>query len=474
MTIEKQVSDKLDEFQKVAHQNQQVIDRNEKKDDSLDNEQIRKICKAETDIMHTSSALVATQKELADLKVKSENQYEEIQKIMCRPAAGAKTEKSAVRQYTEVLNNFYRYGANPIKGSGTNVSCLPNKDIIEISAKTLCQAHFGYNNPVVIKKLADEILGTVEGEFFSLSPVEKAKALFVGSNPDGGYWVEPEKSSMVITREFETSPMRQVADVVTVGTESMTFMVTDNQSASGGWVGELQTRSETATAKVGQEVIQVHEQTAHPQASQKVIDDAFVNIEQIIAEDTAEIFTQTENTAFVEGSGAKQPRGFLSYPEWSTPSTIAGVKGVYERNKLETITSTITADTLTLLDNMLLAIYRPRAVYLMERSTWLPVRLLKDGESRPLIDFTQLKENTSQILLGKPVLFADDMQDATASDNLAIAFGDFKVGYKILDRMGIRTLRDPFTDTPNVIFKSTKRVGGGVTNFQSIKLLKIS
>ena len=295
---------------------------------------------------------------------------------------------------------------------------------------------------------------------------EVIKTLSVDSNPDGGYLVLPERNPDVQNiRDFETSPVRSVADVTTITKESFEEVIDDDESASGGWVSEKQTRVVTDTSQFGVLTFVAHEQFAQPKVTQKILDDASINIESYVATKTQDILTRTENTAFVVGNGAGKPRGFLDYEAWTTP-------GAYERDRLEQIASgtngIFVADTIKQLKNSLKGIYQARAVFFIKRDEWLNIITLKDGQGNYLLDPRSFKEGDTPVLLGKPVILADDMP-ATATDSLSMTYGDFNAGYKIIDRAGIRVLRDPFTDKPFIKFYTTKRVGGGVKNFEALK-----
>lgn len=298
------------------------------------------------------------------------------------------------------------------------------------------------------------------------------KRLEVGENPDGGYLVFPELSSEMITRVFETSPMRQVANIMVTSNESVDITI-DTDEAGADWVGETSPRPETSTPKLGRANITTHELSAEPKATNKMIEDASINIESWLMEKVNRKFTRTENSAFVNGDGHQKPRGFLSLGEWSSP-------GVYEDDKLETITTAapnvVDSDDLVNLQNSLVQDYIPGSVWMMKRATFTEVVKLKGDNSNYLFDRTQflkVGENLeAPVLLGKPVVYADDMP-VIAGGAKSIAYGNFGIGYTIVDRLGISVLRDPFTSRGNVIFSTRKRVGGDVSNYQSIKILKV-
>lgn len=313
-----------------------------------------------------------------------------------------------------------------------------------------------------------------KGTDFDTSKME-LKELSVGIDPDGGYLVTPEMSNRVVKRIFETTPMRSLAAIQNISTDALELIIDDNTGISGGWTSEKGTVSETNTPQIGSLRIPTHEQFAEPHATQKLLDDAAINVEQWLADKTADILTRTENTSFITGTGAGQPMGINTYAEWSTPSS-SGVSGTYERNALDTISSgsagAITIDTLIVTKFSLLEEYQANAKWLMSRATAGSLFQQKDGQSRYHL-LPDLSKSGDMTMLGKPIVFASDMP-AIATDSISIAYGDFARGYQIVDRLGIRVLRDPFTAKPFVKFYTTKRVGGAVVNFDAIKRYKLS
>lgn len=303
------------------------------------------------------------------------------------------------------------------------------------------------------------------------SGVDEIKALSAGSDPDGGFAVTPDISGRIAALVRETSPMRQVANVVTIGTDALEG-INDLNEATSGWVGETEARSETTAPKIGEYRIPVHEQYAEPRATQKLLDDAMFNVEEWLAGKIAERLSRMENDAFVNGNGVRKPRGFLTYAA-GTPS--ASAFNVIERVASGADGGFAEEDAGDALINLVYALksaYREKAVFMMRRSTLAAVRKLKDGDGNYLWqpDF-QLKQGGT--LLGFDVVEAEDMPEISAG-SLSIAFGDFNAGYQIVDRQGIRILRDSFTAKPYVKFYTTKRTGGDVVNFEAIKLMKFS
>ena len=298
----------------------------------------------------------------------------------------------------------------------------------------------------------------------------EVKSLLAGSNPDGGYFIRPERSIKMVQRIFESSPMRQIADIQTTASDSMEFIIDDDEAASGGWVGEVDARPKTDTPKIGKITIPVHEQYANPRATQKMLDDAGFDIESWLSGKVTRKMSRVENTSFVVGNGSQKPKGFIAYGAWSTP-------GVYQRGALERINSgsagAFTGDGIKLLQNSLIEEYQANAVFAIKRESWGNIITLKDLDGRYLLDPGSMKNGDTLSLLGKRVMFMHDMP-GTAVDADALAYGDFGVGYTIVDRVGFRVIRDQYTDKPYILFYTTKRTGGDVTNYESIKIQRLS
>lgn len=296
-------------------------------------------------------------------------------------------------------------------------------------------------------------------------------AMSVGSDPDGGYWVEPDTTGAIVTQVFETSPMRQYADVQAIGTDALEG-INDLDEAGGGWVGETAAPAETDTPGVGKYRIPVHGMSAEPRATQQLLDDSMVSIESWLAGKVSSKFVRLENTAFVVGDGNVKPRGFLTYPA-GTPSASAwdviqqsgtGTSGAFDSSDpgdvFHTIIGTMKAE------------YLPGAVFAMNRTVLAAVRKIKDGDGTYLWE-KSFQANQPFQLLGYPVATFEDMP-ALGTGSLSIMFGNLGVSYQIVDRIGIRVLRDPYTAKPYVKFYTTKRVGGDVVNFEAIKLMIFS
>lgn len=296
---------------------------------------------------------------------------------------------------------------------------------------------------------------------------EEVKALSVGSDPDGGYLVTPDTSGRIVKRIFETSPMRQYASVQVISTDALEGLG-DYDEAGAGWVGETEARPETSTPQLQVWRIPVHELYAKPKATQKLLDDAAVDVEAWLATKVADRFTRLENAAFVNGNGVGKPRGFLSYPGGTTlPGTIerikTGVAGDFAADPAG-------ADALIRTIVAMKEAYRNGAVWAMNRRVQGEVRLLKNTDGDYLWQPSIIAGQPST-LLGYGVAGFEDMPDLS-SGSLSIAFANFAEGYQIVDRIGVRVLRDPFSAKPYIEFYTTKRVGGDVLNFEAIKLVE--
>jgi len=291
---------------------------------------------------------------------------------------------------------------------------------------------------------------------------DEIKLLAVESDPQGGYWVTPEMSQQVIEQVYETSPLRAVAAIETISTDALE-VPEDLGEADVGWTSESGVRAETGTPTLGVRRIPVHEMYAMPKATQQLLDDARVNVEQWLARKVAVKMANTENAAFVNGDGVDKPRGFLTYPAGTTnPGQVNQISSGHA--------SQLTADGLRTLFYALKTPYVRNARWLMARSCIEAIAKLTDGGGDYLWE-PGIKDGEPQRLLGHPIERMEDMP-AVAANSLSIAFGDFKQAYTIVDRAGVRVLRDPFSAKPFVLFYTTKRTGGDVTNFEALVIQK--
>jgi len=302
---------------------------------------------------------------------------------------------------------------------------------------------------------------------------DERKAMSAGSDPDGGYLLPPSTVGRMVSKLYEQSTMRQLATVQTISTDKLEGIV-DNNEADAGWVSELGTRSDTTTPTVGKYEIGAHEMYAMPKASQKILDDAATNVEAWLAGKVADKFARVEGAGFTTGTGVGQPRGLFSYTTAATGDdsrawgqfehVVTGANGAFHTTK---------ADPLQDLIGAFKDQYLNGASWLMRRELRTDIRKMKEATSDRYLWEPSLQMGQPDRLLGYPAR-VDQYVPAKATGSLSLAFGNFAEAYTIVDRMGIRTLRDPYTAKPYVVFYSTKRTGGGAVNFEAVKFLKLS
>ncbi len=308
-------------------------------------------------------------------------------------------------------------------------------------------------------------------DFIAQSP--EFKAMSVGSDPEGGYTVTPFMSSEIMSVIHESSPIRAVARVVTITTDRFEEIEDRGDDLDCAWVSETQGRPATATPALGKLVISPGEIYAFPQATQRLLDDSGFSIENWLMTKIGEKMARKESTAFVNGDGIGKPTGFMTLP---VAATADATRAWGTLEYLATGTSagfgTDPAGAEKLIDfvHKMKTAYRTDAVWCMNKKTIGTVRKLRDAAGR-FIWQDSLAAGQPDRLLGYRVVEAEDMPDI-AANSFSIAFGNFRRGYVIVDRQGVRILRDPFTNKPYVGFYTTRRVGGNVQNSESIKLLK--
>lgn len=303
---------------------------------------------------------------------------------------------------------------------------------------------------------------------------EQIKALQAGVDSDGGYLLPPSTVGRIVTKVNETSAVRRLASVQLISTDALEGLY-DRDEASCGWVGEVGTRSDSTTPTLGKYKIEAFEMYSQPKATQKLLDDAAVDIEQWLAMKVADKFARTEATAFVTGTGVGQPRGFASYTTAATADAsrtwgqlehvVSGANGAFA--------SSSPADCLFSLIGAFKAPYLANAVWATTREVITAIRKLKEATTNAYMWQPGLQQGQPDRLLGYPIEIMADIA-ALATNSLSCFLGDFRSGYQIVDRMGIRVLRDPFTDKPYVKFYSTRRTGGAVLDFDAIKAIKFS
>ena len=307
-----------------------------------------------------------------------------------------------------------------------------------------------------------------KGETYALRELE-GKALSIGSDPDGGYLVPEETERSVMRALSEVSPIRAIAGARQIS--SSVYKKPFSISGPGtGWVGETAARPETTTPTLAELTFPTMELYAMPAATSSLLDDSAVNIDEWIAEEVRAAFAEQEGAAFVAGDGSNKPRGFLDYPTVDNASWTWGNIGTVSTGVSGAFPASDPSDKLIDFVYALKSGFRSNAHWAMNRSTQAEIRKIKDADGN-YIWHPAAKPGEQPTLMGFPIAESEDMPDI-AADSLSIAFGDFKRGYLIVDRVGLRVLRDPYSSKPYVLFYTTKRVGGGVQDFDAIKLLK--
>lgn len=306
------------------------------------------------------------------------------------------------------------------------------------------------------------------GESHGLAGLE-AKAMSIGSNPDGGYLV-PQETELEIGRLLsKASPMRAIADVRVMST-SVYKKPFATVGASAGWVGEAVARPQTNTATLAELQFPAMELYAMPAATQALLDDSAVNLDQWIAQEVETVFAEQESEAFIVGNGTNKPKGFMDYGKIANASWVWGSTGYIATGVAGGFAATNPTDKLLDLVYALRAGYRQNGRWILNRSTQAAIRKFKDGQGNYLWQPAATADGNAT-LLSFPVVESEYMPDI-ATDAHAVSFGDFKRGYLIVDRVGVRMLRDPYSTKPYVLFYTTKRVAGGIQDFDAIKTLK--
>ncbi len=293
------------------------------------------------------------------------------------------------------------------------------------------------------------------------------KALSVSTPDDGGHFVPKIISDTLSQYIFSISPMRQLATTMTVTTDALD-MVVDFQEPAVAWVAETAARNETNTPQIKNVKITAHELYAEPRCTQKLLDDAQFDVESWLIQKIADKMAREENAAFIAGDGTGKPKGITTYTVGTSYGQIeaykTGVNGAWPASN--------PADLLITTYLGLKAEYAQDAAWLMNRAVLSGIRKFKTQDNNYLWTPT-LEVGKPAHLLGFPVYIADDMP-ALGTGSLSVAFGNFKAAYTIVDRFGLRLLRDPYTTKPYVKFYASKRVGGEVTNFEALKFVQFA
>ena len=295
------------------------------------------------------------------------------------------------------------------------------------------------------------------------------KALSEGTPAAGGHLAPPEMERLVERRLQVSSPMRDIATVRTIGAGVFKKPVSTS-GVTAAWAAETAARPETDAPQLDLLEFPAADLYASPAATQALLDDAFVSLDEWLAGEVEDAFASQETEAFVTGSGVNKPKGFLAYPKAADATAAWGQTGYLATGAAGAFPASNPTDKLIDLIYAPKARYRAGGRFVMNRRTVQAVRKFKDASGAYIWSPATQPGQTSS-LLGYPVTEIEAMPDV-AADSFAVAFGDFAKGYLIVDRAGLRVLRDPYSAKPYVLFYTTKRVGGGMQNFDAIKLLK--
>lgn len=295
-------------------------------------------------------------------------------------------------------------------------------------------------------------------------------AMSVGDNPNGGYLAPTEWDRKVRAAQLAKSPIRRLSQVVSTQVGAYSTLWATGAPGSG-WVGETAGRPATSTPVLAPVTFAAGEIYANPAITQRLLDDAEFDVEGWLATNVSDEFDRQEGVAFISGDGVNKPFGLLQYV------TGGAADGRHPGGNLTVVLSGAAAaipgpDALVDFVYGLPAPYQANATWLMNSQTAAVIRKMKDADGR-FIWAEGLVAGQPATLLGRPVAIEEAMP-SVAAGNLAIAFGDFRAGYLINDRFGVRVLRDPYTNKPFVHFYSTKRVGAGVLDPKAIRLMKIA
>jgi len=308
----------------------------------------------------------------------------------------------------------------------------------------------------------------MRGNIDSVKDMEIQASASTLSDPDGGFTVPEEVDAAIDRVAAKMSAMRSLATVMAISTDTYKKLVSQGGAVSG-WTSEKGTRSETATPTLAEIAINTKELYAMPYATQALLDDSRIDIGAWLAGEVAIEFAEEEGDAFINGNGVEKPKGIGAYAMVANASYTWGKVGYIAGGHSSLLNN---LDKLIDVQHALKPVYRNGASWLMNDATVGVVRKFKDGDGN-YIWRPGLLEGAPDTLLSKPVV-VDDNVDNIGSNKYPIFYGNFKRAYLIIDRLGTRVLRDPYTAKPYVAFYTTKRVGGGIVMYEALKALKIT
>ena len=301
--------------------------------------------------------------------------------------------------------------------------------------------------------------------------VLEGKAMSGAVAADGGYLLDPQTADSIRSMLVATSSLRSISNVVQIDATSFDVLI-DRSEVGSGWATEVAASTETSTPTIERISIKLSELSAMPKASQRLLDDSAFDVEGWLATKIATRFIRAEAAAFINGDGIDKPKGILLPTKVANATWVWGQLGYIPTGAAADFATTNTVDCIVTLIYSLVADYRTNGTFVMNSKTAGAVRKMKDADGRFMWSDGLAAAEPAR-LMGYPVLICEDMPDV-AANAYPIAFGDFKSAYTIAERPDLRILRDPFSAKPNVLFYASKRVGGDITDYAAIKLLKVA
>jgi HK97 family phage major capsid protein len=372
--------------------------------------------------------------------------------------------KAALQGFLTEFNEFQGELKSKLKEQENRLNMLDRKSISTSRPALSTAADLDMPH----KKAFSAYLRSGDDDALRGLPMEE-KALSTAVSADGGFLVDPQTSETISSVLRGAASIRSIANVVQVESTAYDVLI-DHTDIGAGWASEAGATAETGTPLIDRISIPLHELSALPKASQRLLDDSAFDVENWLAGRIADKFSRAESLSFISGDGIDKPTGFLTHTTVADNLWTWGNIGYVATGTAGDCNATNQADAIVDLVYALSAQYRANASFVMNSKTAGAVRKMKDIDGRFLWS-DGLAAGEPARLMGYPVLIAEDMPDI-ALDSMAMAFGDFGAGYTVAERPDLRILRDPFSAKPHVLFYATKRVGGDVSDFAAIKLLK--
>ena len=372
--------------------------------------------------------------------------------------------KSAATEFLSTFRTFKEDMSKCMTEMGTRIDMIDRKNT-EITRPALST---GAMDELPHRKAMAAYVRTGDEDSMRALEVE-AKGLNTQVAAEGGFLIDPQTPDQSDTGLRSGASRRAISRVVNVEAAAYDVLI-DHEEIGAGWSDEVTPQAETTAPTIDRISIALHELSASPVASQRILDDAAFDVEGWLADRIADRFLRAESDAFVNGDGVNKPTGFLTKSTVDNDSWSWGNLGYIATGTAGDFDPVSPADALVDLVYALNAEYRAGAVFIMNSRTAGEVRKMKDNQGR-FLWMEGLQANQPPLLIGYPALIVEEMPDI-GTDSQAIAFGNFQHGYTIAERPDLRILRDPYSARPNVTFFATKRVGGDVTDYAAIKTLK--